>query len=179
MSKAQNFSTVDIFSIASNRQKINTKVTVSEMPELESLIINSEESDSFEVEIEGIEGVRGLPAALLTVKGKLQMRCIRCTQPVDVEIDREVLFLFVRSEAEANRIPVEEDDEWEVVVGSEHLNVAEWVQEEVILSLPSFPRHDDCEAPQSAVLKDDFDEEQLEKPKPFANLRDLLKKKLI
>ena len=67
MSKAQNFSTVDIFSIASNRQKINTKVTVSEMPELESLIINSEESDSFEVEIEGIEGVRGLPAALPTV----------------------------------------------------------------------------------------------------------------
>lgn len=176
MSKAQNFSTVDIFSIASNRQKINTKVTVSEMPELESLIINSEESDSFEVEIEGIEGVRGLPAALLTVKGKLQMRCIRCTQPVDVEIDREVPFLFVRSEAEANRIPVEEDDEWEVIVGSENLNVAEWVQEEVILSLPSFPRHDDCAAPQSSVLNEDVEHETLEKPKPFANLRDLLKK---
>lgn len=176
MSKAQNFSTVDIFSIASNRQKINTKVAVSEMPELESLIINSEESHPFEVEIEGIEGVRGLPAALLTVKGKLQMRCIRCMKPLGVEIDREVPFLFVRSEAEANRIPVEEDDEWEVVVGSEHLNVAEWVQEEVILSLPSFPRHDDCEAPQSSVLNDDFEEEELEKPKPFANLRDLLKK---
>ena len=55
MSKAQNFSTVDIFSIASNRQKINTKVTVSEMPELESLIINSEELIPLKWKLKGLK----------------------------------------------------------------------------------------------------------------------------
>ena len=177
MSKGnQNFSTVDIFSVASNRQKINTTIALSEMPELKSLIINSEDVTPFSVEIEGTQGARGLPAAILTVKGRVQMRCTRCTQPVNIEIDREVPFLFVKSEAEANQIPIEEDEEWEVVIGSEHMNVADWVQEEVILSLPSFPRHDDCEAPQKSASSSDFDESE-EKPKPFANLRDLLRKK--
>lgn len=176
MSKGnQNFSTVDIFSVASNRQKINTTIAVSEMPELESLIINSEKVEPFSVEIEGTEGVRGLPAAILTVKGRVQMRCARCMSPVEIEINREVPFLFVKNEAQANRIPIEEDEEWEVIIGSEHLNVADWVQEEVILSLPSFPRHDDCEAPQSSAVSSDF-EESIEKPSPFANLRDLLRK---
>ena len=172
----QNFSTVDIFSVAANRQKINTTVGISEMPELASLIINGEATVPFEVTVVGTEGIRGLPAAVLTVKGAVQMRCTRCTQPITIDIDREVPFLFVRSEAEANRIPVDEDEEWEVVVGSEHMDVASWVQEEIILSLPTFPRHDDCEPPESQVLNSEFDEDFEEKPKPFANLRDLLKK---
>ena len=172
----QNFSTVDIFAVASNRQKINTTVTISEKPELSGLIINSEKVLPFEVQIEGTEGVRGLPGAILTITGRVQMRCTRCTQPIDIEIDREVPFLFVRSEAEANRIPIEEDEDWEVVVGSEHMNVAEWVQEEVILSLPTFPRHEDCQAPENPSSSDQNDEEISQRPKPFANLRDLLKK---
>lgn len=172
----QNFSTVDIFAVASNRQKINTTVAVSEMPELIGLIINSEKVLPFEVQIEGTEGVRGLPGAILCIRGQVQMRCTRCTQPIDIEIDREVPFLFVHSEAEANRIPIEENEEWEVVVGSEHMNVAEWVQEEVILSLPTFPRHEDCQAPENPSSSDQNDEEITQRPKPFANLRDLLKK---
>ena len=175
MSKSnQNFSTVDIFSVATNRQKINTTVNISEMPELASLIINSETVKPFA--IEGTEGVRGLPAAILTIDGKVQMRCTRCTQPIDIDIEREVPFLFIKSEAEANRIPVEEDEEWDVVVGSEHMDVAAWVQEEIILSLPNFPRHDDCEAPLKHSDIASEDEEVIERPKPFANLRDLLKK---
>lgn len=172
----QNMKTVDIFSVASKRQKINTTVAISEMPELTSLIINSEKVEPFWVQIEGTQGVRGLPAAMLLVKGQVQMRCTRCTQPVEIAIDREVPFLFVKTEAEANRIPVDEDEEWEVVVGSEHMNVADWVQEEIILSLPTFPRHDDCEAPASAALCQADGDESIKKPNPFANLRDLLKK---
>ena len=172
----QNFSTVDIFAVASNRQKINTTVAVSEMPELIGLIINSEKVLPFDVRIEGTEGVRGLPGAILTISGHGQMRCTRCTQPIDIEIDREVPFLFVHSEAEANRIPIEEDEEWEVVVGSEHMNIAQWVQEEIILSLPTFPRHDDCHAPENHTSSGQSEEEITQRPKPFANLRDLLKK---
>ena len=177
MSKAnQNYSTVDIFSIARNRQKINTTVAVSEMPELAGMIVDADVCKPFEVQIEGTDGIKGLPAAILTVKGCVQMLCTRCTKPVEIAIDREVPFLFVKSEAEANRLPVDEDEEWEVVVGSEHLKVADWVQEEVILSLPTFPKHEDCEAPYSEHLQADMQEAKEEKPKPFANLRELLKK---
>ena len=99
MSKAnQNYCTVDIFSIARNRQKINTTVAVSEMPELAGMIVDADACPPFDVQIEGTDGIKGLPAAILTVKGCVQMLCTRCTKPVEIEIDREVPFLFVKSD---------------------------------------------------------------------------------
>lgn len=169
--------TVDIYSVAKNRQKINTKIALAQMPELCEFLHEPDLATELEVEITGIEGAKGLPAALLAVKGMLFMRCVRCMQPYQVDIDNEVPFLFAATEADADRLPVDEDDEWEVTVGSEHLNIADWVQEEVILSLPAFPKHDDCDSPEGITEVQSDDYEQEEKPNPFANLREMLAKK--
>ncbi len=166
---------IDIFSVAKNRQHVQTTVSLEAMPELASLLSAGEASEPFVVDIEGIEGDKGLPGALLSIHGSVFMNCVRCTRPVSVNIDREVPFLFVKDEAQANAVPVEDED-WEIVVGSEHMNIAEWVQEEIILSLPGFPQHDDCEAPQ--VSEDKQFERAIEvKPNPFAQLREMLKEK--
>lgn len=166
---------IDIFSVAKNRQHVQTMVKLEAMPELASLLSAGEASDPFVVDIEGIEGDKGLPGALLTIHGTVFMNCVRCTKPVAVDIDREVPFLFVKDEAQANAVPVEDED-WEIVVGSDHMNIAEWVQEEIILSLPGFPQHADCEAPQ--VHEDEQFEVAIdEKPNPFAQLREMLKEK--
>ncbi len=175
MSKStQNYALVDIFTIARDRQKIQTQVKLGDMPELKAFLSDPDDSDTLSVEIEGIEGDKGLPGARLKIQGMLHMNCVRCTKPVEVPIDRDVPFLFVKSEEEANRLPIEDED-WEVVVGSDRMNVAHWVQEEVILSLPNFPQHDDCEAPH-VQSNPEFEQEMTEKPKPFANLRDLMQK---
>lgn len=176
---SDNFSstTVDIYSVAKNRQKINTKITLAQMPELCAFLHEPDPAAELQVQITGIEGAKGLPGALLSVKGTLYMRCVRCMQPYQVYIDNEVPFLFAPTEADADRLPVDEDDDWEVTVGSEHLSIADWVQEEVILSLPSFPKHDDCESPEGITEVQSDDYEQEEKPTPFANLKEMLAKK--
>lgn len=49
--------------------------------------------------------------------------------------------------------------------GARSLSVADWVQEEAILSLPAMPLHDDCEM----AYENTSDEEvEAEKPNPFA-----------
>ena len=53
----------------------------------------------------------------MELHGKVAVPCNRCNNPVDVPIDREVVFRFAKSEEEADTIPIEEDDDTEVVVG--------------------------------------------------------------
>ena len=101
------------------------------------------------------------------------MQCARCYEPVVYSIERELTFRFTKTEAEANALPLDEEgDDEEVIVGSRTLSVADWVQEEAILSLPAMPVHEDCEMdcepdPEEVVMS--------EKPNPFAALAALKK----
>ena len=79
------------------------------------------------------------------------------------------------TESQANRLPIDEDEDWEIVVGSDRMNVAHWVQEEAILSLPNFPRHENCEPP-ADIKEQEIEPDEIKKPNPFANLKDLMKK---
>ena len=53
------------------------------------------------------------------------------------------------------------------VVASRSLSVADWVQEEAILSLPAMPLHDDCEMDYENTSDEVV---EAEKPNPFAAL---------
>ena len=163
---------VDIFSVSRNLLTVQESVSVADMPQLQKLLANDE--GQLAVTIQGTKGDRGLPGANLTIEGTVNMLCTRCTKPMSVAIHREVPFLFTKTEEQADLIPIEAEDV-EIVVGSEEMNVIDWVQEEVILSLPAFPKHDDCES----VLndwEDDTPDVEEKRPNPFANLKDLLKK---
>ena len=168
----QNLVKVDIFNVSRHQQTLTGTIAVAKMPELCKFLVNEE--GEFEVTIQGTKGAKGLPGAVLTITGTVEVPCTHCNKPITVEIDREVPFLFVKSEAEANRMPLDEDEDMEIVVGSDQMNVAEWVQEEVILSLPTFPKHDDCEMPE--VESDEEEIVEPTRPNPFANLKDLMKK---
>ena len=168
----QNLVKVDIFNVSRHLQTLTGTVAVAKMPELVKFLAN--DAGEFDVTIRGTKGAKGLPGAVLTIKGRVEVPCTHCNGAIPVEIDREVPFLFVKSEAEANRMPLDEDEDMEIVVGSEQMNVAEWVQEEVILSLPTFPKHEDCDMPEMQADEEEIVEPS--RPNPFANLRDLMKK---
>ena len=88
---------------------------------------------------------------------------------MDFKIEREVAFRFAKSEEEADSIPIDEDDDTEVIVGSDKLNVADWIEEELILSLPLVPAHEEgCQTDGPEESKD-----EVQKPNPFAKLKDL------
>ncbi len=176
MSKSnQNLALIDIFSVARNRKTVQTQIKVTDMPELVAFLCDVADDDTFSVEIVGVEGARGLPGAILSFKGEVNVPCTHCMKSIAVTVEREVPFLFVKTEAEANRMPIDEDEDWEITVGSSHMNIADWVQEEAILSLPAFPKHETCEA-NEMVQKHKKVQEDVKKPNPFANLRALMQK---
>lgn len=163
---------IDVFEVARTQTTVSGSIALGEMPEL-AMSVADLEGEGLSYEITGMGTIERLPAASLKISGRAVMACARCLQPVVVPVDREVVFCFVKSEEEADSLPLdEEDEEIEVIVGSRRLSIAAWVQEETILSLPAMPMHDDC----SLAWEDDEEEApqpEEEKPNPFAVLAGL------
>lgn len=163
---------VDIFDLARRETTVEGEVAVAELPALLAFTASSEGRLHFSAH--GIGERRGLPAALLTMEGDVEMFCARCNKPVPVHIASEAVFRFAESEEAANALPIEEDEEDEdVAVGSRHFDLAAWVEEEAILSLPRMALHEDCE--EGGGWSDTPEAPEEARPNPFAVLAALKK----
>ena len=76
-----------------------------------------------------------------------------------------------RIEEELNALPIEDDDV-DAIVGSHALNLYSWIEDEVILSLPLVPRHEQCSPP----LQREAGPGSSSRPNPFAELAAALKR---
>jgi uncharacterized protein len=82
------------------------------------------------------------------------LQCQRCLGPLaqPIEVDRR--FLFVADEDEAERLDEESEDD--VLVLQPRLNLAELLEDELILALPIVPRHEGaCPEPLRPSGEDD------------------------
>lgn len=136
---------VDVFELSRTRERRAGRLAVAQLPRLAAML--ADPADELDYVIAGQPDRDGHPGARMQLAGEVQMSCNRCNRPVRIPIERDVPFRFVHSEAEANVIPVDEDDDIEIIVGSTALVLADWVEDEAILSLPLAPRHADCPAP--------------------------------
>ena len=94
----------------------------------------------------GGQDARGRPRLHCTVKADVEMLCQRCLKPISVTIDSDRPLYLAASEAEADRLEsVLADEDIEVMVTGQTLDLAGVVEDEVLLSLPIVPMHDDCE----------------------------------
>lgn len=155
---------IDVYEASRLRSHMEGKILLSDMTRLQDLIVPSKGSIDFA--IDGIVGDKGWPGAVMVLKGDIPVICNRCNEEMTFSLEREVVFRFARSEAEADSIPIEEDDDVEIVVGSTKLNLLDWIEEEVLLSLPLVPMHEtECtkHMQTSSVEKE-------EKVNPFAEL---------
>ena len=107
----------------------------------------------------------GLPTIGLGLQAgtSVRLRCQRCLQPMAVPLAVLRRFRFAATEEEAERLDVDSDDDILALPAS--LDLHALVEDELILALPSFPRHEDCAPPAQASSDAGADE-----PKPFAVL---------
>lgn len=160
---------VDAYALSRDKDVIEGAVRLKDMKRLSAMCLDSD--NVFTYHIKGIVGRLGWPGAVMTVAGVLPLTCQRCNKPMELPIESEVVFRFAKSEAEADSIPIEEDDDTEVIVGSHKLNLMDWIEEELILSIPIVPVHKDgCEV-QSEIKAEE--PEQFKKENPFAKLKEL------
>lgn len=95
-----------------------------------------------------LRDVAGGPAQVwlhVDASAAVRLQCQRCLLPLQEVLTAKRSFLFVRDEAEAARL--DEEIEEDVLVLSRSLDVAELVEDELILALPLVPRHERCPEP--------------------------------
>ncbi|MDO4936744.1 MAG: YceD family protein [Sutterellaceae bacterium] len=167
---------VDIFELSRARSTIEGTLTAADLPEAFSLLEGVAKDIQVSYKAQGTAGRRELAGADLILDATVVTACVRCSKPVTIRIEKTVPFLFTKTEKEADAMPIEDDEEFEIVVGSRKFDIAHWVEEEIILSLPQFAQHDDCE-PDRELLQTEETEETVAKPNPFACLAALKTKK--
>ena len=135
---------------------------LSGLGRLHDLLASREGGISFR--LEGYRGRQGESLLQLEVSGELPLACQRCleTVPFDLEIDN--LLQLVPEGAELSQDELEDDTRDFLPVARE-LDVAELVEDEILLALPVAPRHEKCGLPGAADAG--------ERSNPFAALAGL------
>jgi uncharacterized protein len=91
--------------------------------------------------VRGGADARRRPTLMLEIRGTLHLRCQRCLGVLDHTL-RIANTLVLVSPAEAESAQADED-EFEWIAASPALDVAVLIEDEVILSLPYAPRHEE------------------------------------
>lgn len=110
----------------------------------------------------------------LTVDTRLSLICQRCLTSVEVAVKVDQQFRFVDSEQSAQ----EQDEicEEQVLAMNHDLDLADLIEDEVMLALPLIPRHEVCPvAVKMTVADPGFAESPTGAPRPFAALAKLRK----
>ncbi len=97
----------------------------------------------------------------LAVDGEVVLTCQRCLGPMTKPLQLRSRFLIAKDEDAAEAL--DQDDDYDVVVGSEAFETDTLIEDEVLLALPIAPRHAVCPAGAGSVAPST-------KPSPFAAL---------
>lgn len=108
----------------------------------------------------------------LTLDTSLPLLCQRCLGPVDVPLSVQRWFRFVATEDEAQTQDDTVDED--LLVLSREFNLAELIEDELVMDAPIIPRHEVCPVPVKLAAADaDFEAPSGDKPNPFAVLAQL------
>jgi uncharacterized protein len=113
----------------------------------------------------------------LTAALSLPLTCQRCLGPVDIPVMLNGSFRFVESEEVA--AAQDEESEEDVLALSPEFNLAELIEDEVLMALPLIPCHETCPVELKLEAVDpDFEAASTQKRNPFAVLAQLKDDKL-
>ncbi len=109
-----------------------------------------------------MNGRHGTPRLDVDVDGAVVLTCQRCLQPMREPVAIRARFLVAADEDEADAL--DQDDDFDVVVATQGFELDGLIEDEVILALPSAPRHRVCPDGATGVAA------TTGKPSPFAAL---------
>lgn len=118
----------------------------------------------------------GVPVADVAVSGELPLTCQRCFGPMSLQVNSRERVAMVAGEAESARVP----EGRETILAPDHrISIRDVVEEELLLTLPIVPLHDDddekCQA-EGLSAEPEQDEPVPDTQRPFERLGELLKR---
>ncbi|MDD2700742.1 MAG: YceD family protein [Sideroxydans sp.] len=142
---------IDSTEFARNGKTLNGEIAVSELPRLTELLANSEGLIRYTV--------RGMQAdgkffLLLDISGICHLRCQRCLEEMDHPLDIASRLQLLEGE---DLMQDDASDEVDGIEASKELDILDLIEEEILLSLPFAPRHDEgsCELASNSFGKAD------------------------
>lgn len=113
-------------------------IAVAELHRLSDLLYDN--AGNIEYRLSGELNAENKPVLHLRISGMLRLTCQRClgllTDPLDLQRD----LALVIGEAEFSQI-ADESEAVDSILASRAMNIAELVEDEIILSLPLAPKH--------------------------------------
>lgn len=168
--KTPDFRALDVMALCRNAARVEGQSPLAHMPRLNSSLFEGacEPTAAWIAQGSLHPAAGGEPEVWLHLQARMAvaLQCQRCLQPVTEALIVDRRFRFVRSEAEAERLDEESDDD--VLVLEPRLDLTALLEDELILGLPLVPRHLVCPMPllpPGAVLAQDESA-----PHPFAAL---------
>ncbi len=168
--------TIDTSGLARAGSELHGQYPLAQLQRLESLLADRDGSLAWRLRGWRERAVDGVVQDFmaLSIAANLQMSCVRCNAPVAVVLSIEREYRLVRSEAEAERLDLD-DRQYDVLCGGRRFDLAGLVEDEAIMALPAMPRHERCElpAPAAAAAGAATPGADSERARPFAALERL------
>jgi len=152
----------DSFAFARDSQILEGFLEVADLERLHDLLTDISGKLAFRVE--GVKGVRGEPMLHVQATGVLPVTCQRCLGGIPFELEVDSYLELVPEGADLSQEELEDDTRDFLPVAGE-LNVADLIEDEVLLAIPFAPRHENCGLPGEAEAGD--------RQGPFAGLASL------
>lgn len=155
---------IDANEFARKGLAIRDTIALSQFPRLSGVLASSE--GTLDYRLQGSVGPQGKPHLRLQLQGEVQLTCQRCLEPLNYKVEVDTDFILVSDESAIPSAEAEEELEDYLVAGPQ-TQVADLLEEELLLALPFAPKHEE-ECAEKAGLK-----MNTEKPSPFAVLKGL------
>lgn len=161
---------LNVLDLAQKSQTCSGMISTRTMARLQSQLADHSTHD-VSYSLRGFVDTRRRPAAQLDIQATLSLPCTHCDQALAWTVQLQRHYYFVRDEEALQRIEVDDAEE-EPLVGSARFDVAQLLEDELILSLPIAPRHEKCQTEVEAASGRDSD---VETPvqRPFTVLKGL------
>ena len=159
---------IDPVRYAETGRELRGQISISEMERLAAMLVDTagevQVELTFGVDHEGIRYMRG------HIKADVVMQCQRCLGPLPLKIETE-LALAVVSERDERELPSYYEP---LPVGHEPIFLRDIIEDELMLSLPIVPRHEEGQCPDLAgKAEDKKDSGGMAEENPFAVLAGL------
>ena len=128
----------DAFKLVARGGELTGTIDPALLPRLGEQV--ADEGGSVAWRIRGGDDGQGRPALTVTVEGDVPVTCQRCLRTMRQPVAQETVLLLARNEAEVVRL--DEASEREVILASAPIEALAVVEDELLLSLPFAPRHE-------------------------------------
>ena len=166
--------TLDAVHAARSAIRLERHFDVSELPRLRDATLPSDGKDAAALDATfAFSLLEGHPAIDGEMSGTVYLRCQRCLQPVAIPLAEDFQLVLVADDA----VRPEEFGEYEpVVVDASRVDLQWLAEEQGLLALPLVPLHEpgECAEAEGVPMAPAV---EVEKQRPFGNLRELLQKR--